>query len=105
VQLFGTTVRSHGTNSCWLLVPHSGVAVDAPIGRSIPRTMIPTQVVVLILVSQNSISPYLRTLNMLKMIGKTRKIDIHTAGLTWSVETQNDMILVAATRGVGMPIT
>jgi len=65
-----------------LFVPNRALSVDAPIAKSSPRMISPTQVRTFKVESQNSISPYLRTLNMLKAIGKTAYTEIHTAGLT-----------------------
>jgi hypothetical protein len=54
-------------------VPRSLVVGDAPIGRSTPRTMRPIMVATLMTVSQNSISPYRRTLKLLNRRGTIRK--------------------------------
>jgi hypothetical protein len=51
-----------------------------------PRNINPTIVVTLILVNQNSISPYLLTLKRLNKIGMTRNIVIHAAGGTSVVQ-------------------
>jgi hypothetical protein len=63
--------------------------------------MIPTTAVIFMVVSQNSISPYLRTLNILKAKGIPIAIDIHTAELTWVFGIQNDIVLAAATSFAG----
>jgi hypothetical protein len=54
-------------------VPRSGGVGEALMGRSTPRIISPVIVVTLTLVSQNSISPYLRTLKKLKPSGTIRK--------------------------------
>lgn len=51
-------------------------------GSNRPRKMRPTISVILIAVSQNSISPYRRTLKRLKRIGMTRKMAIHAGSGT-----------------------
>ena len=63
--------------------------------------MIPINAVILIVVNQNSISPYFRTLNMLKAIGNTRKVVIQTAGLTCDFDNQKRIKLAPATSFAG----
>ena len=107
MQLKFPTLSLHGTG--WRLesapntVPNNNDDVEAPINSRNPRIMRPTHVVIFMLVSQNSISPYLRTLKKLKVIGAMRYNEIHKAGLNCAVELQKDMRLAAATRGVGIP--
>src|SRR5277367_163270 len=54
---------------------------EAPIGRRIPGPTTPTTAVALMVLCQNSISPYLRTLTILNNIGRGRKRTSHNAGL------------------------
>jgi len=55
-------------------------------GSNMPSKMRPTISVILIVVSQNSISPYRRTLKRLKAIGMTRKMAIHAGSGTGVVQ-------------------
>ena len=61
--------------------------------------VIPIMAVSLIVVSQNSISPYRLTLNILKAIGNRGKTDNHTARLTPGVH--NDIMLAIAMNLLG----
>lgn len=71
--IFAVRSDGHGTNSSvFRSVPRSLVAEEAPIGRSTPRKMIPMIVATLVTVSQNSISPYRRTLKLLNRTGMNR---------------------------------
>jgi hypothetical protein len=64
-------------------------------GSRIPKTMIPEIVINLETVSQYSISPYRRTLKLLKRIGIKAKTEIQTAGFT--LGSQMRIIFCAAT--------
>src|SRR5438045_3966475 len=90
-----------GIRRCCGSVPKSCCEVDAPIGNKIPRKMIPTTAATFMVVSQNSITSYFRTLNILKAMGIPIAIDIHTAELIWVFGIQNDIVLAAATSFAG----
>lgn len=62
---------------------------DAFIGKRIPKMMRPTIVTTLVTVSQNSISPYRRTLKRLKRTGITRNTEIQMEELYCSLGSQN----------------
>src|SRR5271170_4622946 len=87
-----TTLLAHSTGVYCTLVPKRGF-VDTPIASNKLRKIRPTIVVILIVVSQNSISPYLRTLKKLNKIGTMRKIVIQIAG--W-MDVQYPMKFAAA---------
>lgn len=91
--------------SCPLEVPSNLVFGDAFIGRSTPNTIIPVIVRTLITVSQYSISPYRRTLKLLKSKGMTRNIVIQISGGYLSLGSQNAIMFAAATSCAGRPIT
>lgn len=65
---------------------------DAFIGNRMPKTMRPTIVTTLMTLSQNSISPYRRTLNRLKRTGIRRNTEIQMEELYWSLGSQNVII-------------
>ena len=65
--------------------------------------MIPTIAVTFVVASQNSISPYLRTLKRLNTISIAPKLDIHTLGLTCVLGTQKVIALATATSFAGSP--
>lgn len=91
----------HGISALLMSVPDKRVAVEASSGNKIPIMEIQRSDVTLKAVSQNSISPYLRTLNMLNPSGVAMKTEIQTAGWIEVFGTQNDTILVAATSLAG----
>lgn len=85
-------------------MPERRVAVDAPIGNRRPRIMRPTMVATLMVVNQNSTSPFLRTLSMLKPKGIKNAMAIDTPELTFVFGIQKFIVLAIATSFTGKAI-
>ena len=96
---------THGIIS-WVVrfVPSKRTAVDTPIGRSSPSTIIPTNAATFVTASQYSISPYRRTLKILNTNGKTHANVIQSAGLICDLGIQYVIVLAMATSLAGNPV-
>jgi hypothetical protein len=77
---FPITFSRQLTGCLSAFVPSSSFPDDTPIGIKIPRKIRKMINITFIVVSQNSISPYLLTLKRLKKIGMMRKIAIEAYG-------------------------
>lgn len=78
-------------------MPERCIAVDAPIGSRRPRIIRPTIVETLIVVNQNSTSPFLRTLSILKLKGIKKAMAIEMPELTFVFGIQKFIVLAIAT--------